>query len=95
MGNSYSISAQSAFDYAQKGDTRSLGTLLAEVQRRGTGTRTFVEHRDLRGLTPLMAAAAGGHAETVRLVRTLPHPCATLALLGDSGYRWCFWLWIM
>ena len=70
MGSSYSVSAQSAFDYAQKGDTRSLQTLLAEVQRRGIDVTSFVEHRDVRGMTPLMAAAAGGHAETVGLVRT-------------------------
>jgi len=69
MGSSYSVSAQSAFDHAQKGDTRSLQTLLAEVQRRGIDTKSFLEHRDGRGLTPLMAAAAGGHADTVILVR--------------------------
>ena len=69
MGNSHSISAQSAFDCAQKGDSRSLQTLLQEVQqRRGTDLRSYVEFRDPRGLTPLMAAAAGGNVETIKLV---------------------------
>ena len=97
MGNSHSISSHSAFDFAQKGDTRSLQTLLQEAQRRpGTvDLRSYVEHRDPRGLTPLMAAAAGGYVETVRLVlfiRTRPAhdawPCSapsvkvTLHLIG-------------
>ena len=81
MGNSHSISAQSAFDCAQKGDTRSLQTLLQEVQqRRGTiDLRSYVEFRDPRGLTPLMAAAGNGYVETVRLVTV--RPCARCSTL--------------
>jgi hypothetical protein len=85
MGNSHSISAQSAFDCAQKGDTRSLQTLLQEVQqRRGTSDmRSYVEYRDPRGLTPLMAAAANGYVDSVRLV-TCQQPVLRVTLDPDS-----------